>query len=121
MTVHPPQTPARNRLACYLPAGALLLASFLGLSALSLRAPDGIDQVAAIFPPGTGFAEVQARLAGTPMRLVRSGLGEWIAIVDLAGSPPGLLYDRGAWLIADPQALGGCLVRPLTGPAGDAG
>lgn len=107
---HPP--PDRRRRAAYLPAGTLLLASFLGLSALSLRAPSGIDQVAAIFAPGTSFAQVQARLAGTPMRLVRSGLGEWIAIVDLGGSRPDLLYARGAWLIADPQALGGCLVRP---------
>ena len=121
MTLHPRPTPSGRLLAGYLPAGALLLASFLGLSALALRAPVGIDQVAEVFPPGTGFADVQARLADTPMRLVRSGLGEWIAVVDLAGSPPGLLYDRGAWLIADPQALGGCLVRPLAGPAGGAG
>lgn len=105
----------RNRFVHYLPAGALLLASFLGMTALSLRPPEGIEQVAAIFPPSTTFADVQARLAGTPMRLVRNGLGDWIAIVDLGGSELDLLYDRGAWLIADPQALGGCLVRPVKG------
>ncbi|MBK1666893.1 hypothetical protein CKO28_02400 [Rhodovibrio sodomensis] len=113
MRAHRDSTPPRRRLA-YMPAGALLLASFLGLGALSLRPPAGVDQVAAIFPPGVGFAEVQSRLAGTRMRLVRNGLADWIAIVDLGGSAPERLYDRGAWLIGDPQALGGCLVRPVT-------
>ena len=70
--------PRRRRLAGYLPAGALLLARFLGLSARVLRAPSGIDQLAAIFPPGTSFAQGQARPAGTPTRRVRRGLGAWI-------------------------------------------
>jgi hypothetical protein len=102
----------RRTLAAYLPAAALALLSFLALSALSLRPPADSPQVAAVFPPGTDFPQVQARLAGTPMRLVRNGLTDWIAIVDLGGADPALLRGRGAWLILDPQALGGCLVRP---------
>jgi len=98
-----------GRLTCYLPAGALALASTLALSAATLLPPTDARYAVAVFAPGTTAAQIDARLARTPMRIAGLGMFANLALVDLGGQAPGALFAAGAWLVADPDALGGCM------------
>jgi hypothetical protein len=69
-------------------------------------------QVAAIFAPWTGHEAAFFRAATAGGRVVREGVFDNILVV--RAERPGLidrLYAAGAWLVIDPVAFGGCLVK----------
>jgi len=69
------------------------------------------DQVAVIFAPGTSLTEVVGRIAGADGAVLRAGA--FSNIVVAVGSTPDFVdrvKRRGAWLVVDPQGLGGCFI-----------
>jgi len=93
----------------YLPAIGLLLSGIVALAVLAVWPAPDARQLAAVFPPQDGFEQIQARLSGTGMRVVRSGGFENIVIVDLGGRRGSALLDAGAWAIANAKVVGACL------------
>ena len=90
-------------------AVGLAAASVLAVAALQAVPRDG-TQVAAIFAPWDESGGVMARVAQADGLLVRRGLFDSIVVVQ--SDEPGLigrLYASGAWLVIDPNVLGGCL------------
>ena len=66
--------------------------------------------VALVYPPGTTLEDAYARATRNGGRAVRSGITSNILVVSYEDAriwrdDPGL----GAWLVLDPEALGGCL------------
>ena len=93
---------------CWLPCVALAAGSLLASGALALG-PPASGPVAALFPPwwSATRALVAAASAGTP---VRFGAAAFVVVVmpdtqDAASR----LRRAGAWVLLDPQALGGCI------------
>jgi len=108
--------PEQVRLRSFLPALALLLTSALALGGANLQPAANAGQVAAIFSPAAGPAEILRAVAGVDGRLVRTGLFDNIVVVALGPARAATeLYAQGAWLVIDPIGLGSCLVR-TTGP-----
>jgi hypothetical protein len=69
-------------------------------------------QVAAIFAPWAGHDAAFLRAATAGGRVVREGILDNILVV--RAERPGLigrLYAAGAWIVIDPVAFGGCLVK----------
>ncbi len=89
----------------------LLLASLGGVGWLNLRPHSGAP-VAALFPPWWDSARAEASVVAAGGTLLR--LGAWSAVVVTASDDPEFavrLRAAGAWLVLDPQALGGCLTE----------
>jgi hypothetical protein len=105
----PPPATSRRR-PVWLNAGALLLASWLVLTALTLTPRPDADVIAVVFPPWWGGDRALLTAASTGATIVRSGALPTILVVQPAdGDGRARLRRAGAWLALDPQALGGCL------------
>lgn len=103
-----PSTSACKRLRPWLPCTALALSSAIGVATLSLGPPRA-GPVAALFPPWWS-ATRSMRAAASAGRIVRFGAAGFVVVVvpDDAASAD-RLHRSGAWLLLDPEALGGCI------------
>jgi hypothetical protein len=87
--------------------GALCLLSLAAALALSLR-PPASGPVALIFPPWWNAMRSVVSAAGAGS-VVRLGAVPFIVVVQPdRGGPRGRMGPSQAWLVLDPQALGGC-------------
>ncbi|MEZ5934324.1 MAG: hypothetical protein R3F54_20770 [Alphaproteobacteria bacterium] len=95
-----------------LPALLITLSSAVLAGATSLGAPAS-GKVGIVFSPGLPEAEAVRRVVAAGGLPINVGAFENI-VVAWAESPgfPSRVRDEGAWLVVDPQSLGGCL-RPL--------
>jgi hypothetical protein len=86
-----------------------MIASLLGLASLEAR-PGDSRTVAAIFPPWIGGQSAFGRMAAAGGAVIRAGLIDTI-LVGHSDDPDFVerLHERGAWLVLDPVAFGGCL------------
>jgi hypothetical protein len=98
------------RWPAWLNATGLLIASFVGIAALSLQARPGAEIVAVAFPPWWSAQEVFAAAASADAAIVRITAIPSILVVR-PDRPSGLtrLREAGVWLTIDPQAIAACL------------
>ena len=69
-----------------------------------------IGQAAILLNPASSRAEQVERIARTDARIVRFGALNGVVIVDMPDTQTRrALRQAGAWLVADPLILGGCL------------
>lgn len=91
------------------PPLGLAAGGLMAIAAMTLAPPDN-GPVAALFAPFLSRTEVMHRIAAADGALIRHGLFDSIVVV--AADDPGLagrLRDAGAWLVANPLAVGACL------------
>ncbi|MGJ4998534.1 hypothetical protein ACQR0Z_29190 [Bradyrhizobium sp. HKCCYLS3077] len=96
----------------WLNAIALLIASFVGVAALSLQVRPGREIVAVAFPPWWSAQQTMLATASADAALVRTTNLSSLLVVR-PGDHDGLarLRAAGAWLIIDPQAVSACLTK----------
>jgi hypothetical protein len=98
------------RWPAWLNAGALLVAGFIAIAALSLQARPGADVVAVAFPPWWSNARAILAAASANAEIVRLTAVPSLVVVRPRGND-GLaqLRKAGGWLVMDPRALAACL------------
>jgi hypothetical protein len=97
-------------LRTFLLPAVLAAGSLVAAAALVLR-PPAAAPVAAVFPPWWGAART-AVAAGSAGLIVRFGAGPFVVVVMPQGDGSvAALRRAGAWLVVDPQVLGGCGVH----------
>ena len=91
---------------------ALLLVSWLSITALTLRVGPGDNVVAVIFPPWWTAERTFAAAASAEASIVRAGGFSSVLVVQPA-AVNGLerLYRAGAWLSVNPTGVGACLAN----------
>jgi hypothetical protein len=96
----------------WLNAIALLVASFVGVAALSLQVRPGREIVAVAFPPWWSAQQAMLAAASADAALVRTTALSSLLVVQL-NEDDGLarLRDAGAWLVIDPQAVSACFTK----------
>src|SRR5512141_1923191 len=96
----------------WLNATGLLIASFVGMAALSLQVRAGAEIGAVAFPPWWSAQRIFAAAASADAAIVRITAIPSLLVVQL-DSHDGLtrLREAGAWLTIDPQAGAACLTR----------
>jgi hypothetical protein len=102
----------------WLNATILLIASFVGVAALSLQVHPGRKIVAVAFPPWWSAQQAMLAAASADAALVRSTTISALLVVR-PGEHDGLarLRKAGAWLVIDPQAVSACLRNDPGGTA----
>jgi hypothetical protein len=105
----PAQSIVASRWPAWLNAAALLLASVIGVAALSLRVGPGAEIVAVAFPPWWSSQQVFEAAASADAAIVRTTAIAAILVVR-PNDHDGLtrLRAAGAWLAIDPQAIAAC-------------
>jgi hypothetical protein len=90
-------------------ATGLLIASFIGVAALSLQVRPGAEIVAVAFPPWWSASDVFAAVASAEAAIVRTTAIASVLVVR-PDSTDGLtrLRQSGVWLALDPQAIAAC-------------
>ena len=101
-----------SRWPVWLNAAGLLVASFVGVAALSLQVRPGAEIVAVAFPPWWSAERVFAAAASADAAVVRITAIPSLLVVQPDGRD-GLarLREAGAWLAVDPQAVAACLTK----------
>ncbi|CCD94571.1 conserved hypothetical protein [Bradyrhizobium sp. ORS 375] len=91
---------------------ALLVASFIGVAALSLQVHPGREIVAVAFPPWWSGQQAMLAAASADAALVRTTTFSSLLVVR-PGEHDGLarLREAGAWLVIDPQAISACFTK----------
>src|SRR5450631_2237041 len=99
-----------SRWPVWLNAATLLLASFIGIAALSLQVRPGAEIVAVAFPPWWSAERIFAAAASANAAIVRLTAIQSVLVVQ-PDRNNGLLHLReaGVWLTIDPQAIAACL------------
>ena len=102
----------RQRWRSWLNASALLIASFLAISALSLRVRPGAEIVAVAFPPWWSSQEAFLAAASADAAIVRMTAIPSLLVVR-PNQHDGLtrLRDAGVWLAIDPRAIDACFLN----------
>jgi len=105
-TISPSRWPA------WLNAAALLVASFVAITALSLQVRPGSEVVAVAFPPWWSTEEVLLAAASANAAIVRMTALPALLVVR-PDDHDGLtrLRAAGAWLAMDPQAIAACFAK----------
>ncbi len=105
-----PDTTARW--PAWLNATGLLIASFVGVAALSLQVRPGAEIVAVAFPPWWSAERIFTAAASADAAVVRITAIPSLLVVQPDGHD-GLarLRAAGAWLAIDPQAIAACLTE----------
>ncbi len=91
---------------------ALLLVSWLWITAVTLRVGPGDNVVAVVFPPWWTTERSFAAAASAEASIVRVGGFSPVLVVQPA-AVNGLerLYRAGAWLLVNPTGVGACLAN----------
>ena len=102
----------RGRLLSFLPALLITLSSAVIAASASLAAPP-TGKVGVVFSPGLSGEDAQRRVVMAGGLPVSAGAFDniviaWAETADFQSN----IREEGAWLIFDPQGLGGCL-RPI--------
>jgi hypothetical protein len=102
----------RSRWLAWVNATGLLVASFVGVAALSLQARPGTEVVAVAFPPWWSAQRIFAAAASADAAIVRTTAIPSILVVE-PDHDNGLmrLREAGAWLAIDPQAIAACFTK----------
>ena len=100
------------RWPAWLNAIGLMIASFVGISALSLQARPDTEVVAVAFPPWWSTQDVFSAVASANAAFVRATAVSSILVVQPDRSN-GLerLREAGAWLTIDPQSVAACFTN----------
>ena len=103
---------SRQRWPSWLNASALLVVSFLTITALSLRARPGAEIVAVAFPPWWSSQEVFLAAASADAAIVRMTAIPSLLVVR-PDQRDGLarLRNAGVWLALDPRAIDACFSK----------
>ena len=103
---------ATSRWPAWVNATGLLIASFVGVAALSLQVRPGAEIVAVAFPPWWSAQRIFTAAASADAAIVRITAIPSILVVQ-PDSRNGLsrLRESGAWLTIDPQAIDACLTK----------
>ena len=101
-----------SRWPAWLNAGALLVASFVAIAALSLQVRPKSEVVAVAFPPWWSAREVLLAAASANAAIVRITALPALLVVR-PDDHDGLtrLRRAGAWLAIDPQAIAACFTK----------
>ncbi len=100
--------PARRRPA-WLGAAALLMASWIAVATLSLKVRAGSDVVAVAFPPWWRAERALLAAAAANASIVRmTAIPALLVVRPDRNGGLGRLYEAGALLTMDPQAIAGC-------------
>ena len=104
-------TPTTRR-PVWLNAAALLIASWIGIAALSLQVRTGAEVVAVAFPPWWSGQQAFIATASANAAIVRTTAVPALLIVR-PDDNDGLtqLRKAGAWLTMDPQAIAACFTK----------
>jgi hypothetical protein len=96
----------------WLTATGLLIASFVGMAALSLQVRPGAEIVAVAFPPWWSAERIFTAAASADAAIVRITAIPSLLVVQPDGHD-GLarLRESGVWLAIDPQAVAACLTK----------
>jgi hypothetical protein len=91
---------------------ALLVASFVAITALSLQVRPGSEIVAVAFPPWWSGPQTMLAAASADAAIVRTTAIPSLLVVRPENTD-GLarLREAGAWFAIDPQAVAACLSR----------
>jgi hypothetical protein len=102
----------KPRWPAWLNAAALLVASFIGIAALSFQIRPGAEVVAVAFPPWWSAQQVLLAAASANAAIVRMTAVPAILVVR-PDDRDGLarLREAGVWLAMDPQAVAACLTK----------
>ena len=94
----------------WLNAAALLMASWVAITALSFQIRSDTEMVAVAFPLWWGTQQAFAAAASANAAIVRTTAIPAVLVVR-PDKPTGLaqLREAGAWFAIDPQAIAGCL------------
>lgn len=105
-------TSSPSRWPAWLNAAALLVASFVAITALSLQVRPGSEVVAVAFPPWWSSEEVLQAAASANAAIVRMTALPALLVVR-PDDHDGLtrLRAAGAWLAMDPQAIAACFAK----------
>ena len=103
------KTISPSRWPAWLNAGALLVASWVAIAALSLQVRPDAEIVAVAFPPWWNVQEVFLATASANAAIVRMTALPSLLVVR-PDDQDGLarLRKAGAWLTIDPQAIAAC-------------
>jgi hypothetical protein len=101
-----------SRWPAWFNATGLLVASFLGIAALSLQVRPGAEIVAVAFPPWWSAQRIFTAAASANAAIVRITAIPSILVVQ-PDSQDGLtrLRQSGVWLAIDPQAIAACFTK----------
>ena len=106
------QPDTTSRWPAWANATGLLIASFVGMAALSLHAGPGTEIVAVAFPPWWSAQRIFAAAASANAAIVRMTAVPSILVVQ-PDRRDGLtrLRESGVWLAIDPQAIAACFTK----------
>src|SRR6478735_5100480 len=98
-----------SRWPVWLNAAALLIVSWIAITALAFQARPGAEIVAVAFPPWWSAQHVLLAAASADAAIVRTTAVSAILVVR-PNDHDGLarLHTAGAWLAIDPQAIAAC-------------
>jgi hypothetical protein len=98
-----------HRWPAWLNAVLLLIASFIGVAALSFQARPGTEVVAVAFPVWWDSQQAFSAAASANAAIVRVTAVPSLLVV----RPDGLsrLHEAGAWFVIDPQAIAACFTN----------
>ena len=101
-----------SRWPAWVNATGLLIASFVGVAALSLQVRPGAEIVAVAFPPWWSAQRIFTAAASADAAIVRITAIPSILVVQ-PDSRDGLsrLRESGVWLTIDPQAIDACFTK----------
>jgi hypothetical protein len=101
-----------SRWPAWFNACGLLIASFVAIAALSLRARPDAEIVAVAFPPWWTTQQIFAAAVSANVAIVRITAIPSILVVQPDGHD-GLarLRESGVWLTIDPRAIGACFTQ----------
>ena len=104
----------RQRLATALAVAALLAVSTVPVLASADLPGETSGTLAAVFPPGSGPAEILAGIGAAGGAVVRGG--GWASVLVVHSDEAGFarrLRQAGAWLVVDPRSAAGCLITGI--------
>jgi hypothetical protein len=100
------------RWPAWLNATGLLIASFVGVAALSLQVRPGTEVVAVAFPPWWSAQRIFTAAASANAAIVRMTAIPSILVVQPDRSNGWMrLRQSGAWFAIDPQAIDACFTK----------
>ena len=101
-----------TRWPAWLNAAALLIASWIAVTALSFQVRAGVQVVAVAFPPWWDAQQALLAAASADAAIVRTTVVPALLVVR-PDDNDGLtrLRKAGAWLTVDPQAVAACLTK----------